>query len=110
MNERPKLGSEQGGLNVHLWVWPAVGRTAARPPTLDTWGAGVSNLHKDGDGANSVIYIGLPIAGGTSKYRNPVAHPSVDNSRGIFLSRWNALKGFATGRHDRVLTNASPAI
>lgn len=20
MNERPKLGSEQGGLNVHLWV------------------------------------------------------------------------------------------
>ncbi len=22
MNERPKLGSEQGGLNVHLWVLP----------------------------------------------------------------------------------------
>ena len=24
MNERPKLGSEQGGLNVHLWVSTAL--------------------------------------------------------------------------------------
>lgn len=22
MNERPKLGREQGGLDVHMWVWP----------------------------------------------------------------------------------------
>ncbi|MGU3317459.1 hypothetical protein ACLBWH_18100 [Sphingomonas sp. M6A6_1c] len=28
MNERPKLGSEQGGLNVHLWV--KAGMAAAR--------------------------------------------------------------------------------
>ena len=27
MNERPKLGSEPGGLNVHLWVL-----AAAKPP------------------------------------------------------------------------------
>lgn len=29
MNERAKLGSEQGGLNVHFWVFTAVERMIA---------------------------------------------------------------------------------
>jgi len=52
----------------------------------DASGAGVGDLHKDGDAAG---LMSVPLVGKQLRYRNPVAHLSLNNAYRIILDRWN---------------------